>query len=201
MNELDIWKLKGWLSGLDEWFAGPPRRTKMFTTALHDVSGIVELSWSRRSNTIEGRYLIDHPEFNRIAWGDPKVGCILILFSGCADKPYRQVSAYPGEPSTWDRMKDAVAREAPTVFGALSSLRALYEEFVAEEPQFEDTVPHWRAKALREIHAAVLAWLLDQEWRPHVERALREQKFPNDLFEQVPARLEQLQRQKERKTI
>lgn len=187
----------------------------MFTVALNDVSGIVELSWSRQSNTIEGRYLLIHPEFNRIAWGDPKVGCILILFCGCANKPRRQGSAYPGEPLTWEEMKDAIAREAPIVFGALSSLSALYEEFVAAVPSFDDTVPHWRAKALREIHAAVLAWLLDKEWRPHVERALRldkewrpqvepatrEQKFTNDLFEQVPASLEQLQRQKERKTI
>jgi hypothetical protein len=185
----DDMDLETWLTALEDWARGAMKGAKLYRERLEDVEGIIEVRHNRKSNLITSAYMIHRDDFDDLLHGKPVDAGILINQCGLILPPTLSVFAYPEDRSSIGRFRARILEEAPIFFENLRSLAKVYSELTSDNPKFKLADP--RGPQLRQMHAAVTAYLLNLDWKHHIEAAYRIKfHLPNDWLDVVSNRLQ-----------
>lgn len=160
-----------WLGGAHQWIGTPPRRARFWRLKLDDCDGIIELGFNQHARTAAAAYAIHSDRFDALVHGKKmKTGGILVVQAGQEHEPFKQAIAVPEDEGSLRRLLDTIAAEAPRFFAALPDLESVYAELLAADPLYSKALPN--APSLRQMFAAVLAFLLGKDWQPHIKESL-----------------------------
>ncbi len=182
-------KLQNWLCTIEDWVHRPVRHKKVCKIVLKDVEGLVEIAYSKKSDMITAAYLIHRDDFDILVHGRPNGAGMLIMQCGFVLPPFLSKYAYPENKEQINELRITVLQETEIFFQQLSSLKSVYDELTASKPIFKAADP--RSPPLRSMFTAVVAFLLNRDWRPYMQRALSERRFSGEWFDKVAARLEE----------
>lgn len=191
-------KLEDWLYTVDDWARRPVKRTKFHKTTLTDVEGLVEIGYSKKTDRITAAYLIHRDEFDRLTHGRVSRAGMLIMQCGFVLPPFLSRYAFPGDKGKIDEFRATILKETAIFFQRLNSLELVYDELTAPEPIFKAADP--RSPSLRAMFSAVVAFLLERDWRPHMQTALADRRFSGNWFDEVAARLDEAEAERSQQT-
>jgi len=160
--------LQQWLDQVPAWAAKPNRKTLFYESKLIDVFGGIEISFSKKTGFVSASYQIGNKDFDKIAYGKICGAGILIIQCGFV-KNNRSIISNIDNPYELKRLTDNIFQEYSIFTSEISSVSKSFDELISSHPRFPHADP--RSASLRQLHAAILAFMLGEDWSVHILKA------------------------------